>query len=441
MYSFVHKNKKFVAGVIGIVSLSFLLWLFFAGDFGGITKMSGGCVAEVNGACVTLRDYRRELLRYGDFLQNKDMEKVIKDQVLENLIVQEMLYARAKDLGFVPSDQEVVEIIKSDPSFQEGGVFSHSKYKESLSRLGLEVGEYEEYIKKLLSIQKLLSLVGNGAYLTPQEERINLLAHSITLTGKLYVISPENLQVEVKREEIVDFYEKNKELFKKSPSRVIRIWKEKERQKATQIYQSLKEGRELGNFQELKLPEQRGEIPPELAEEADRLGSNNRLTLTKAGDEYVILFFVREEQEGYKSLEEVIKDIEQTLKERKTAQQLKPFAEKAKEDLKQGKPVPYKPIAFSQTPASQLPSMMKIEDQDLFEIMLSNEKVFGPYPLLKVYAVLVVENREKRELSEEQKKSLIRDISSLKRDATINYYIQNLRKKAKVRINRELIGG
>jgi len=441
MYSYIHKNKKFVVGVIGLVSIAFLLWLFLTGDVANIFRIGQRCVAEVDGSCITLRDYRRELLRYGDFLQNKDMEKVIKDQVLESLIVQELLYNKAKELSFIASDQEVIEIIKSDPSFQENGVFSTSKYKESLSRLGLEPAEYEEYIRKLLSIQKLLTLVGNGVYTTPKEEDINLLPQSIIISGKLYIVSPDNVQVDVKREEILDFYSKNKEMFKKEPNKVIRIWREKDKQKASEIYQALKEGREVGNFKEIVLPQERGEMPIEVASEIDRLNQNNKLSITRAGDEYVVIFLAKEERGQYKSLEEVRGEIENILREKKASEQIKPIAEKVKEDLKQGRSVSHKYIQFSQTPAFQLLSVLRLGEDELYNILLSDEKVFGIYPLLKGYGVLEVERRDKKELSEQERKSLIADILSLKRNATINYYVQSLRERVKVKINKELIGG
>ncbi len=441
MYSYIHKNKKFVVAVIGVASIAFLLWLFLTGDVARIGRTGGSCVAEVDGSCITLRDYRRELLRYGNFLQNKDMEKVIKDQVLESLIVQEILYKKARELGFIPSDQEIIEIIKSDPSFQENGLFSTSKYKESLSRLGLEPAEYEEYIRKLLSIQKLLTLVGNGMYITSKEERINLLPHSVSISGKLYIISPENLQVEIKQEEILDFYTKNKEMFKREPTKVIRVWREKEKQKASEIYQALKEGKEVGNFQEVVLPQGKEAIPKELRAEVDKLNQNNRITITKAGDEYLVIYLAKEEHGQYKSLEEVKEEIKNILKEEKLSEQIKPIAEKVKEDLKQNKPAFYKYIQFSQTPAFQLLSILKLEEDELFDILLSDEKVFGPYPLLKGYGILVIEGKEEKSMDDQQRKSLVGDIYSLKRDTAINYYIQNLREKAKVKINKELIGG
>jgi len=441
MYSYIHKNKKFVVGVIGLVSIAFLLWLFLTGDVANIFRIGQRCVAEVDGSCITLRDYRRELLRYGDFLQNKDMENIIKDQVLESLIVQEILYKKAKELGFVASDQEVVEVIKSDPSFQENGVFSNSKYKESLSRLGLEPVEYEEYIRKLLSIQKLLALVGNGAYLTPKEEDINLLPQSINISGKLYLVTPDRLQIEIKQEEILDFYAKNKEMFKKESSKVVRIWKEKEKQKASEIYQALSNGKEVENFQEIVLPQKREELPEELRVEIDKLNQNNRLGIVKVGDEYVVIFLVKEEQGQYKSLEEVKEEIKNILRESKASEQIKPIAEKVREDLKQNRAVSYKYIEFSQTSASQLMSVLRLEENELFNILLSDEKVFGPYPLLKGYGILVVERKEQVSMDNQQRKSMLEDIYSLKRDTMINYYVQKLRERAKVKMNKELIGG
>jgi peptidyl-prolyl cis-trans isomerase D len=441
MYSLVYKNKKFVAGVIGLVSLAFLLWLLWVGGVGDIANIGQNCVANVNGSCITLRDYRRELLRYGDLTQNKDMERFLRQQVLESLIVQELLYARAKKLGFLASNQEVIDLIKSDPSFQENRIFSTSKYKESLARLGLEPTEYEEYIRKILTIQKLLNLIGNGVYMTPKEEEINLLSQSFEIGGRLYIINPEDVSVSVSEKEILDFYTQNRESFKREPTKVVRLWIEKDKQKAEEIYRALRNRQEVPNFKEFKLPQQEGEFPTELKGELNRLSPTEPISLIKTGEGYAIVFLFKEETGGYKSLEEVKAEIERTLKEKKAQEQVKSLAEKVKEDLKQGKDVSYKFLEFSKTPAIQLLSVMKLGEKDLFEILLSKEKVFGPYPLLKGYGVLVVQERSKKEIDQKQRAEFIKDLLSLKKDTTINYYIESLRKDAKVKINRELIGG
>jgi peptidyl-prolyl cis-trans isomerase D len=441
MYSLIHKNKKFVAGVIGLVSLSFLLWLLWVGGVGDIANIGQNCVANVDGSCITLRDYRRELLRYGDLTQNKDMERLLRQQVLESLIVQELIYARAKKLGFLASNQEVIDLIKSDPSFQENGIFSTSKYKESLARLGLEPTEYEEYIRKILTIQKLLNLIGNGVYLTPKEEEINLLSQSFEIGGRLYIINPEDVSVSVSEKEILDFYTQNRESFKREPTKVVRLWIEKDKQKAEEIYRALRNRQEVTNFKEFKLPQQEEEFPTELKGELNRLSPADPISLVKTGEGYAIVFLFKEETAGYKSLEEVKTQIEKTLKEKRAQEQVQSLAEKVKEDLKQGKDVPYRFFEFSKTPALQLLSVMKLGEKDLFEVLLSKESVFGPYPLLKGYGVLVVQERSKKEIDQKQRAEFIKDLLSLKKDATINYYIESLRKGAKVKINRELIGG
>jgi Formiminotransferase domain. len=441
MYSLVYKNKKFVAGVIGLVSLSFLVWLLWVGGVGDIANIGQNCVAKVDGTCITLKDYRRELLRYGDLIQNRDMERLLREQVLESLIVQELLYAKAKKLGFLASNQEVIDLIKSDPSFQENGIFSTSKYKESLARLGLEPTEYEEYIRKILTIQKLLNLIGNGVYMTPKEEEINLLSQGFEIGGRLYIINPEDVSVSVSEKEILDFYTQNRESFKREPTKVVRLWIEKDKQKAEEIYRALRNRQEVPNFKEFKLPQQEGEFPTELKGELNRLSPTEPISLVKTGEGYSIVFLFKEETGGYKSLEEVKAQIEKTLKEKKAQEQVKSLAEKVKEDLKQGKDVSYKFLEFSKAPALQLLSVMKLGEKDLFEILLSKEKVFGPYPLLRGYGVLVVQERSKKEIDQKQRAEFIKDLLSLKKDTTINYYIESLRKGAKVKINKELIGG
>jgi peptidyl-prolyl cis-trans isomerase D len=369
------------------------------------------------------------------------MERLLRQQVLESLIVQELLYARAKKLGFLASDQEVIDLIKSDPSFQENGIFSTSKYKESLARLGVEPTEYEEYIRKILTIQKLLNLIGNAVYLTPREEEINLLSQSFEISGRLYTINPEDVPVSVSEKEILDFYTQNRENFKREPTKVVRLWIEKDKQKAEEIYKALKNRQEVPNFKEFKLPQQEGEFPTELKGELNRLSPTEPISLIKTGEGYAIVFLFKEETGGYKSLEEVKAQIEKTLKEKKAQEQVKSLAEKVKEDLKQGKGVSYKFLEFSKAPALQLLSVMKLGEKDLLEILLSKERVFGPYPVLKGYGVLVVQERSKKEIDQKQRAEFIKDLISLKKDATINYYIESLRKGAKVKINRELIGG
>lgn len=285
MYSLLHRYKSITVAIIAVATGGFFLWLFFAGGLSDITSPSKRCVVEVNSGCVTIKDYRRELLRFSNLLQNPQMEKLVKDQVLSNLIAQELLYQKAKDLSLVASNEEVVEVIKSDPTFHEGGLFSASKYKEILSRNGMTPEEYEDYLRKAISIQKLLRLLTNGVYITEEEFKINLLADSTLLSGSLYLITPSDVKDRYTPtdQELLEYYQKNKELFKRQEGRVVRVWKEKDKEKALSIYKDLKAGKEVQGFQEFRLPEDIQKLGEAINKEAQRLTPQDRVSVFKEG--------------------------------------------------------------------------------------------------------------------------------------------------------------
>ena len=291
MYSLLHRYKSITVAIIAVATGGFFLWLFFAGGLSDITSPSKRCVVEVNSGCVTIKDYRRELLRFSNLLQNPQMEKLVKDQVLSNLIAQELLYQKAKDLSLVASNEEVVEVIKSDPTFHEGGLFSASKYKEILSRNGMTPEEYEDYLRKAISIQKLLRLLTNGVYITEEEFKINLLADSTLLSGSLYLITPSDVKDRYTPtdQELLEYYQKNKELFKRQEGRVVRVWKEKDKEKALSIYKDLKAGKEVQGFQEFRLPEDIQKLGEAINKEAQRLTPQDRVSDYKEGEEYVVV--------------------------------------------------------------------------------------------------------------------------------------------------------
>ena len=307
MYSLLHRYKSITVAIIAVATGGFFLWLFFAGGLSDITSPSKRCVVEVNSGCVTIKDYRRELLRFSNLLQNPQMEKLVKDQVLSNLIAQELLYQKAKDLSLVASNEEVVEVIKSDPTFHEGDLFSASKYKEILSRNGMTPEEYEDYLRKAISIQKLLRLLTNGVYITEEEFKINLLADSTLLSGSLYLITPSDVKDRYTPtdQELLEYYQKNKELFKRQEGRVVRVWKEKDKEKALSIYKDLKAGKEVQGFQEFRLPEDIQKLGEAIRQEAQRLTLQDKASIFKEGEEYVVIYLKELLPSGYEDFDKV----------------------------------------------------------------------------------------------------------------------------------------
>ena len=443
MYSILHRYKSITVAIIAVATGGFFLWLFFAGGLSDITSPSKRCVVEVNSGCVTIKDYRRELLRFSNLLQNPQMEKLVKDQVLSNLIAQELLYQKAKDLSLVASNEEVVEVIKSDPTFHEGGLFSASKYKEILSRNGMTPEEYEDYLRKAISIQKLLRLLTNGVYITEEEFKINLLADSTLLSGSLYLITPSDVKDRYTPtdQELLEYYQKNKELFKRQEGRVVRVWKEKDKEKALSIYKDLKAGKEVQGFQEFRLPEDIQKLGEAINKEAQRLTPQDRVSVFKEGEEYVVVYLKELLPTGYEDFEKVKEKVKEKLIEEKSQSFMLQKAQEVVKAIKEGKKPEVKALNFSQTPAMQLSAVININQKDLVNIVLSQEKVFGPYPLRQGYGVLFIESRSQKEIKKEEKQELFKDILSLKSQAILTRYIEYLEKNSKIKINKELLGG
>ncbi|MEJ5338821.1 MAG: peptidylprolyl isomerase [Aquificaceae bacterium] len=443
MYSLLHRYKSITVAIIAVATGGFFLWLFFAGGVSDITSPSKRCVVEVGSGCVTLKDYRRELLRFSELLKNPQMEELVREQVLSNLTAQELLYQKAKSLSFIASDEEVVEVIKSDPSFQEGGLFTSSKYREVLSRIGLTPEEYEEYIRKVLSIQKLLSFLSNGVYLSEKELEINLLAENTLLSGSLYLITPADVSqgYSPSEQEMLEYYQKNRELFKRPEGKLIWVWREREKEKALSIYNELKKGKESQGYQEYRLPEDTQKMGSLLEKEAQKLSPQERFSITKDGEDYVVLYLKQVIPAGYEEFEKVKEKVKERLVEEKSQSILLQKAQEVAKELREGKKPAVRALNFSDTPAMQLNAVVNMDQNSLVRIVLSGERVFGPYPLRQGYGVLLVEKRSRKELRPEEREEVVRDILSLKSQAMLTQYVEHLKKNTKIRINKELLGG
>ena len=341
------------------------------------------------------------------------------------------------------SNEEVVEVIKSDPTFHEGGHFSASKYKEILSRNGMTPEEYEDYLRKAISIQKLLRLLTNGVYITEEEFKINLLADSTLLSGSLYLITPSDVKDRYTPtdQELLEYYQKNKELFKRQEGRVVRVWKEKDKEKALSIYKDLKAGKEVQGFQEFRLPEDIQKLGEAINKEAQRLTPQDRVSVFKEGEEYVVVYLKELLPTGYEDFEKVKEKVKEKLIEEKSQSFMLQKAQEVVKAIKEGKKPEVKALNFSQTPAMQLSAVININQKDLVNIVLSQEKVFGPYPLRQGYGVLFIESRSQKEIKKEEKQELFKDILSLKSQAILTRYVEHLEKNAKIKINKELLGG
>ncbi|AAC06821.1 peptidylprolyl isomerase [Aquifex aeolicus] len=436
MFGLIQKHKRIAVIIVTLASLSFLFWMFSVSD---VKQMLTGnpCVATVGDECITLREYRFELLKYSNFLQDERTEKLARRVALNSLITKEVLYLKAKELGWYVSDEEVVEVIKNDENFKEKGKFSVEKYRETLNRFGLTPAEYEEIVRKSLMAQRVLNFLREGVYVLPDELDIQKRFYSLRVEGKLYLIKPSDVKVdyEPSEEEIKEYYEKNKEKFKEEEKEVVYVWSLKDKEKVKEYYENLKKGSIPSGYTEFN-----ENLPPKVKEAVKELNQENRIKVVRVGENYYLLYYKGKENAGYKPLEEVKEEIKKELVAKKQREKLKEFAQEVFKNLKEGKEVGVKPLAFSSASLEEIQRILMVEQKDLLNLVFGKEKVYGPYPSLAGYGILVVKNRKFEELKPEQVKEIERELKDNKFNDLAGLFVEKLIKEYGVKVNEQLAG-
>ena len=435
MYALILKHKKIAVVIIAVASLSFLFWMFSVAD---IQQMFGlkRCAAEVNGSCITLREFRYELLKYSDLLDRDELRGAIKRQVLFTLIGREVLYQKALELGVVASDSEVAQVIKSDPSFQKNGSFDMKTYREALERVGLTPPEYETYLKKQLTARRLVDLVSRLVYVTDREREFQERILSTRFEGRVYFVSYEALSKEYKpsEEEIKEFYEENKDKFLTPERKVYIFWETKDKKEAHNIYSSLKKGKVPEGGRELK--EVSG-LPGDVSKELERLSEDNRFTITKVKGTYYVIYLKEIEPKRVKPLSEVREEVERMLREEKGWELAEKRAWELKEKLEKGKEVSASSMEFENSSLEEFIKLFRIRGEETLRLVFSKDKVFGPYRMTNGYALVYIEKRRVEPVKAEG--GLVESLKRAKEEAIVNMFVDRLIKDAKVKINEEYL--
>lgn len=439
MYALIQKHKRLAAIVIAVASLSFLFWMFSVAD---LKQMFGlkRCVADVEGSCITPREFRYELLKYANLMEKEDLRSLVKRQVLYSLINREAFYIKALRLGIVASDREVYDAIRNDSSFQEGGKFSLRKYRETLERAGFTPAEYETYLKKLLTVRKLINFIKMGTYLTDREIEFQERILATRFFGRAYLISPERIKPSSSptEKELREFYTKNRDRFRVPEKKVYRLWKTEKKEKAHSLYSQIKKGRVPEGGRKLEGREL-DTLPGQVLQALKSLRVDRPYTLTKSGETYYILLLEKVEPERVKSFEEAKEEIERLYFEEEKEKLSFKKAREIKDALAKGRRVDLKPLRFEETSLDEFMKLFRIQGEEVLRLVFSEEKVFGPYKTGGGYVVLYI---EKRVLSEEGVKNMTALKESLKKaklDSLLNLFADSLMKSMDVKVNEDYL--
>jgi peptidyl-prolyl cis-trans isomerase D len=223
MLDFLRKRKRSWI----IVFFLFVIIIVFIAFYGGNTRQDAGFqdVAEINGEVISQREfalhYQRLLERYREAFKGSmtpDLAKNLnlKNHLLEELIVQKLMFQEARAMGLTVSDNELVQQLAQVPEFQVNGRFNKERYLQLLRANRISPAQFEDEQREQLTIQRLFGIVLESIHVTEAEvrdryrfeqEKINL--HFIRLSAKDFLTA-----IKLTDEEIKMFYDRNMESLK-----------------------------------------------------------------------------------------------------------------------------------------------------------------------------------------------------------------------------------
>ena len=221
------KNVKTLAPILWFIIAAFILSIFAiwggGGELGG--KRASNTIATVGREKISaslyyqtlqqqLEIYREQFSELNaQFIQQLDIPR----NVLQQLIQQTLILQASNELGIQATDDEVVEVIRNYPAFQQDGKFiGFEEYKRILESNRYSLSEFEESLKKDIRREKVRKVITSGVTISPDDLWESYKNNNET--AKLEYIVSETAKIEIEEEfspkELQSFYDGQKEDYK-----------------------------------------------------------------------------------------------------------------------------------------------------------------------------------------------------------------------------------
>jgi peptidyl-prolyl cis-trans isomerase D len=160
--------------------------------------------------------YQQLIQAFGDQLPPEMIdERALRREELNQLIVQELLRQKMQDLRFRAGDDQVREMIRSIPVFQEDGRFSPERYRQALSMSGRSAAGFEALIRQDIALQQLQQGISGSEFITPVEAALAMAIEEQGRRHSAVTVSDEPFrqQVELSDDEVHEYYVQNQDRY------------------------------------------------------------------------------------------------------------------------------------------------------------------------------------------------------------------------------------
>lgn len=176
MLDVLRKKKEHWISALIVLAVAIVMAFFGASKFSDDKNNPNQPVAWVNGDVISNRDFYSELEftknQYRAFLGDKFDEKLfgyqLPQQTLERMVQFRLLCQQAEKMGFLVSDRELADQIKTSPYFQKDGKFDAATYSKIPNR-----GMMERRQREQMATSRLQTYLTNRIKEMPTDSEAN----------------------------------------------------------------------------------------------------------------------------------------------------------------------------------------------------------------------------------------------------------------------------
>jgi len=177
-----NKSKGWVAYlIVGLLSVPFALFgiqsYLGASNNSAVAKVYGEEIDYSSYAVLLESNRRQNQIEFGaDY--NEEIDKVLKEKLIELMVAQKLFEMMVDSLGLVTVEQEVIESIRADTKFHEKGIYSQDLYEKRLRLEGYESTRiyFDEQSEQLRRDQLTSNLTQSALITSVQSDQLNTLA-------------------------------------------------------------------------------------------------------------------------------------------------------------------------------------------------------------------------------------------------------------------------
>ena len=230
------RHKGWLKWSLALVVLTFVV--FYIPDFLATSPSAAPSevVAEVEGADITVRDFKRRYAAqlqayrnaYGAQMSEQLLRQLgIEQQILQQLVDEEAMVAEARRQGISVSDVEIRERILAIPAFQENGRFiGEARYRQMLqfNNPPMTTTEFEDSLRRALLVEKLRNAITGWMSIADEEVADEYRRRNEKVKLDVVPLTPDAFrsQVTVTEADVAAHFEANKEAYRVGEKRKVR---------------------------------------------------------------------------------------------------------------------------------------------------------------------------------------------------------------------------